>query len=74
MTYYNAKLWQAIDDYNATLYFINREKYINSHDFEKIYIRNQAFDFICKNCNISFLNLNYCNLTCDEIIIKKLLE
>lgn len=75
MSYYNTELWEYLHKYGLTKHYILNELNINTHNFIDIY--GKLFnDFVCENCYKNFAEyvVFYAELTCNEIIIKKLLE
>ncbi len=78
MKYYNTELWQLFHDRSVTHNFIGNEKEINSHNFDlaKNKLELAYGEILCKNCKMSafYLLRFYINLTCEELMIKRLLE
>lgn len=77
MKYDNIELWEVIYNIDELFenFYLNKSN-INSHNF----IKRSESKFICNNCKCSFiwhfsdfLGESY-SLTCDEYIIKMLLE
>lgn len=79
MKYYNTELWNVFNNYNLTEFYMANELNINSHNFINNYGNDETKlykKFICKNCKQMFIEFaaNSSNLTCNEYIIKELLE
>lgn len=78
MSYYNTKLWNYIHKYLKTNTFLNMEPIINSHNFICDKNCNPGFvNFVCSTCDLTAFWVLYMGenkLTCEEIIIKKIIE